>query len=93
MPAATVNVKEHPSERRERTSVDLITFAAKLKPACFICGIPERDEIETAWTKGIRSAAITAWLVDARGYAETDIPDRKRVEQHFHGGHMKTAGR
>lgn len=73
--------------------MDLVSFAAKLKPACFICGIPERDEIETAWAKGIRSKPIIVWLIDVKGYAADVVPDRKKIDQHFDGNHTKRAGR
>jgi hypothetical protein len=73
--------------------LDLVSFAAKIKPACFVCGIPEREEIETAWTKGIRSAAVIAWLIDVKGYEASVVPDRKKIEQHFDGNHTKRVGR
>lgn len=73
--------------------MDLVSFAAKLKPACFICTIPERDEIEMAWGKGVRSSAIIAWLVDVREHDAEAVPERKRIDQHFDGNHHKRAGK
>jgi hypothetical protein len=73
--------------------VDLVSFAAKLKPACFVCGITERDEIETAWGNGVRAAAVIAWLIDVRKYEAADVPDRKKIEQHFEGNHNKRGAR
>lgn len=71
--------------------MDLVSFAAKIKPTCFVCGIAEREEIETAWRNGVRSAAVIAWLIDVRGYEAVDVPDRKKIEQHFTGNHGKAA--
>lgn len=52
----------------------LTEFAAthKNKPGtpCWLCGLPERDEIDAALKKGVPQPAIVAWLRQECGYAE-----------------------
>lgn len=62
----------------------LATFAetSRSKPGtpCWLCGIPERDEVDGAATAGVRKTVIRRWLAEVCGYgAEATVA---RVSNH-----------
>lgn len=53
-------------------------------PACWLCGIPERAEVEEAAAKGVPVAVIVRWLKERKGHVEAT---RSRVKNHL-GEHV-----
>lgn len=58
------------------------TFVLKPGMACWGCGIPEAEEIATAYRAGVRPVAIIAWLREVRGYA-SDVATANKVRGHL----------
>lgn len=62
----------------------LAEFAKSQKPAgiaCWLCGIPEREEVEQAILTGAATqAAAWRWLRDACGYTEASA---NRISNHM----------
>lgn len=62
----------------------LAEYAATQKPKgtpCWLCGIPEKAEVEQAVLAGtVSKAAATRWLRDVCGYPEATA---NRVDNHF----------
>lgn len=59
---------------------------------CFICAMvtpEERDEIETAWAKGIRGSVIAAWLREVKGYSNVEVPSNHAIANHFYNRHYQ----
>ena len=67
----------------------LMNYAAKAKPQCAVCALPEAAAIEEAWERGVRAAAIIGWLRDVKGYTENNLPMSKQVRQHIDGNHKE----
>ena len=67
-------------------ATSLLEFAAngggrKPGPGCWLCGIPERAEVEDAVSKGVQYAVIVRWLRKKRGYEQATIA---KVTNHLH---------
>ena len=65
----------------------LTDYAATHKPrtgiSCWLCGIPERAEVEAAADNGVPNVTIFRWLRDECGYAEaTDARVGNHVRNH-----------
>lgn len=65
--------------------VSLVAFAeaegARAGVACFLCGIPEREEVERAILSGqVSKAAAARWLRNACGYEKAS---NSRVGNHM----------
>jgi len=57
---------------------------------CWVCGLPERDEIDAAFNDIPRLGAvnIVKWLIAEKGYDPDSIPT-KSLEGHKRNGHHK----
>ena len=53
---------------------------------CWVCGIPERAEIDIALRKNTSIGVIHRWLLDVRGYSRADAT-RRKIENHRNKGH------
>ena len=64
--------------------MNLAEFAAanppKIGSKCWLCGIPERSEVEAAYRSGVGMSTICAWLAQERGYKDAT---RHRVVNHL----------
>lgn len=49
---------------------------------CWMCGIPEKQEIDEAIAGGVTQGAIRVWLIEHRGYTP-DVVKGCRVRRHF----------
>ena len=55
-------------------------------PKCWLCGIPEKEEVEQAVLSGqVTKAAAARWLKHVCGYTQASI---HRVDNHF-GEHVR----
>lgn len=78
------------------TSRSLADFAKEYearprgKP-CFLCGLPEREEIDAARNAGVGVTAIREWLVEEKGYSADEVTV-SRMSSHFHKAkhHLQT---
>ena len=52
----------------------------KSGPACWLCGIADRAEVEEAFKKGVPQVVIFRWLKEKKGYAEASL---SRVKSHL----------
>lgn len=50
-------------------------------PACWLCGIPERAEVEAGRANGLTLRVITRWLSEDREYG--DVATLSRVTTHL----------
>jgi len=56
--------------------VSLADFAkAKAPPACRVCVLPERAEIDEAYRNGTPRRIILEWLWEVRGYKTSGLVD------------------
>ena len=69
--------------------MSLREFAERGRYKCFVCSIPEREEIEDAWASGVRTALIMRWLTGEKGYDEDAIPSHTVFRVHFDHNHIK----
>jgi len=56
---------------------------------CFLCRIPERQEIEEAKIGGAATKHIVEWLVRERGYDEDEVQGARGMMGHHFAVHMK----
>ena len=65
--------------------LSLIEYGAQQKSpgaACWMCGIPERQEVEDAiFARTVTKAAATRWLRDVCGY---ELATPNRVDNHMY---------
>lgn len=70
------------------TSRSLTEFAQEYearprgKP-CFLCGLPEREEMDAARNAGVGVTAIREWLIQERDYKPEEVTV-SRLSGHFH---------
>lgn len=75
------------TQKNGRTSEKpgLLEFARSQKPCgveCFLCSIPEREEVEQAILTGqVTKAAALRWLRDVRGYEQA--ASQARISNHM----------
>jgi hypothetical protein len=65
----------------QEARLSLQEYAASAKSGCWVCGIPEREEIDAAILAGTLVGVIVHWLVDIRGYAR-NVATRNKVRNH-----------
>jgi len=55
---------------------------------CWVCGLPEREEIDEAFrtTPRLGAVPIVKWLITEKGYKPETIPT-KSLEAHKRNGH------
>jgi hypothetical protein len=53
---------------------------------CWICNLPEREEVDAALREGTSVGVIRRWLIDVRGYSE-GLATRNKIENHRNKGH------
>ena len=65
-------------------------FVAKAVEAskCFLCSIPERQEIEEAKQGGAETKHIVQWLIDDCGYEEKKVKAARNQMGHHFSVHM-----
>jgi len=52
---------------------------------CWVCILPEREEIDEAIRNGTSNGVIRRWLISVKGYKETDAtPDKLRRHRDNH---------
>lgn len=59
--------------------VSLADFAAatgRLRQKCWLCTIPEREEVEAARRNGVFVSTIVEWLREACGYGDLATPNK-----------------
>jgi hypothetical protein len=72
--------------------MSLIDYAASgkglKKPGtqCWVCGIPERDEIDRCLREGMSVGVILRWLLDVRHYPSSEAT-RNKVQNHRNARH------
>ena len=73
-------------------SVSLQDYAASgqglKKPgtACWLCGIPEREEVDTCLRRSMSVGVIVRWLLDVRKYPPS-MATRNKVQKHRDARH------
>jgi hypothetical protein len=67
-------------------TLEEFTKADQPKTRCFVCNMPEREEIEAGRAKGITIPSIRNWLVAECGYDPRDLKD-ERLRKHWRAGH------
>lgn len=55
--------------------------------ACWVCELPQVQEINAAWAGGVRAKAIVEWLDEEHGVKEPAC--YSRLVNHFTRGHNK----
>ena len=53
---------------------------------CWVCSIPEREEIDQALHRNASSGLILRWLLNERGYSKSEAT-RNKVANHKEKGH------
>lgn len=63
--------------------------AAKAKPPCPFCALPERDECDEAYRNGIHRRVILEWLREVRGYQSAGVSgvSDHAADKHYQGKH------
>lgn len=52
---------------------------------CWVCNLPEREEIDEGIRNGTTNGVIRRWLINVRGYIETDATcDKLRRHRENH---------
>jgi hypothetical protein len=49
-------------------------------PTCWLCGIPERAEVEAAMVSGVQFSVIVRWLKGERGHEQATLA---KVKNHL----------
>ena len=59
--------------------------------ACWVCNIPEADEINAAYSNGTQAGIIQDWLIEHCGY-DPGTATQAKIKGHFQNGkhHLKT---
>ncbi len=57
---------------------------------CFLCGIPEREEVEASRASGIETKMVARWLIEDCGYDEQVILKARGSMGHHFANHSKT---
>lgn len=59
----------------------LAEFAVNHRPVhtgvSWLTTIPEHDEVVTAWGNGVPVGTIRRWLMDEKGYAQSDLTESR----------------
>ena len=71
-------------------TINLVDFVKTKKPkplSCWLCNIPQREEIEKAKTEqSVSSTIIREWLINEHKYTK-DVATITRIDYHFKRGH------
>ena len=68
-----------------KTRIPLREFVQSVKPKCWVCGLPEREEIDQELRNDVAVSIIVRWLTYECGYddASADVVSGHKRRKHY----------